>query len=405
MSTRYESLDLLRGLAILGILVMNIQSFAMPWPAYANPYAYGSMEGIHGWVYWISHIGFDTKFYSLFALMFGVGIALMAERLGQRQQPMAGLHYRRMLLLALIGLLHGFLIWYGDILFMYAVCGGLAYLFLKRRTPTLVIWGLLFLLIPVLLSTLFYWSLGYAPDEVYAELAKTWSADSPDIQGDMESLRGGWTSQLPQRAQVFLQVITWGFLTVVLWHALGLMLLGMALYRSGFFTLGWTARQYQLTAGLGLILGLTLVLWGVSAIEARDWSFPWTKFVGQQFNELGAPLMALAYASLLMLACRHAHIIRRLPALAAVGQTALSNYLFQSVACTLIFYGHGLGLFGDLERAQQLLVVLLVWAIQLPASLWWVRRFHYGPVEWLWRAGSRLERPPFRRRSSDPGVE
>ncbi|MEA5445121.1 DUF418 domain-containing protein [Gammaproteobacteria bacterium AB-CW1] len=396
---RFESLDVLRGIAILGILVMNIQSFSMPWPAYANPHAFGSLEGIHGWVSTVSHLFFDTKFYSLFALLFGAGIALMAEKAVAAARSGAAVHYRRMLFLAVVGLLHGFLLWYGDILFMYAVCGSFAWLLRNRQPLTQILIGAGFILFALGLSLLYGWSMQFWPEEVLAEMSAIWQEGSPAVQADIVAMSGPWLQQLPARAEIYLQVITFGLIFNVFWHATGLMLIGMALYRLGIVTAQRSTAFYLRLALVGLILGMTLVLYGLASIEARNWEFPWTKFVGRQFNATAAPLMALAYLSLVMIICQKHWLPRLRQAMSAVGRTAFSNYLLQTVLCTTLFYGHGLGLFGELERGQQVLVVLGVWAVQIPLSLWWLRHFSQGPVEWLWRSFVRLQWQPLRARS------
>lgn len=397
MPARYESLDILRGIAILGILVMNIQVFAMPWTAYAHPHAFGSMEGIHGWVWTLSHVFFDTKFYSLFAMLFGAGIALMADRARTTDRSPTSLHYRRMFWLALIGLSHGFLIWYGDILFTYAICGLFVYLFHRMRPVPLLILAGIFLAIPVVIATSFTLTLPYWPEEAIKAMQAIWEPGSRMAIQDLNAYTAGWLTQMPARADTYLSVITVGLAVEVFWHASALMLLGMALYRLGVITAQQPDRVQAMIAVPALIVGFALILWGMAEISARDWAFPWTKFVGRQFNNVGAPLVAVGYLCLVMMLCRRPRVTQRLSALSAVGRTALSNYLLQSLLCTFIFYGHGLGLFGQVERGGQILVVLLVWAIQLPLSLWWVRRFHYGPVEWLWRAATQWQWPAFRR--------
>lgn len=394
---RHASLDILRGIAILGILVMNIQSFAMPWTAYAHPHAFGSLEGIHGWTWLLSHIFADTKFFSLFALLFGAGIALMADRLEERGVNATTVHYRRMVVLGLIGLAHGFLIWTGDILFMYAVCGLVVYLLHRMRPLPLLITGAGFLAIPVFIALIFSWTVPHWPDQAIQQMQALWEPGSKMAQQDLATYSAGWLEQLPLRADRFLTAITWGLAAEVFWHAGGLMLIGMALYRLGIVTAQRSDRFYVMLMIPAFLAGFALIFWGLAEIEAREWAFPWTKIVGRQFNNIGAPLVAIGYLCLIMLACRHATMRRRLGPLAAVGRTALSNYLLQSLICTFVFYGHGLGLFGQIERGGQMLVVVAVWMIQIPLSVWWLRHFHQGPVEWLWRAASRGEWPAFRR--------
>lgn len=394
---RHHSLDGLRGLAILGILVMNIQGFAMPWPAYSNPEAYGDLGGLNAWVFRLGYLFFDTKFYSLFALMFGAGMVLLLERTQEAGAIPSVRHYRRMLVLAVIGLAHGTLLWYGDILLMYAVCGSVAWLGRHRRPLTLLLWGVALMAVPPAINVWTHAQVsGWSPENL-AVLAKSWQPGSAVIARELAVYSGGYLQQLPYRSDIFLTSVAWSLGLKIFWQTTGLMLTGMALYRWRILTAGRSTTFYRRLLFIGAAIGLGLASWALIASEARDWAFPWSKFIGPQINEAGAPLLALAWMSLVMLAYRSGHLPRTRRALETVGRTALSNYLLQSLLCTTIFYGHGLGLFGDLSRAQQMLVVLLVWTIQIPLSQWWLSRFRQGPVEWIWRCFARWEWTPMRR--------
>jgi uncharacterized protein len=179
---------------------------------------------------------------------------------------------------------------------------------------------------------------------------------------------------------------TFLFLIRVSWRAGGIMLLGMALYRWDFLSAGKPARTYVITLLLGLVIGLPLVVAGVSQNFQREWFYDYSMWFGSQFNYWGSLGIALAYISIIMLLCRSGIWtgFRRL--LGLVGRTAFSNYIFQTLICTFIFYGYGLGLFGRVERWQQILVVLGVWMIQLVLTGLWMKRYRFGPVEWLWRS-------------------
>lgn len=398
---RIETLDRVRGVALLGILVMNIQAFSMPGVAYLNPHLFGSMEGPDGLVWLLSHVFADSKFIALFSILFGAGVALMAEKARAAGHSAVALHYRRTLVLGVIGAAHGFLIWYGDILFVYALCALLVYLFLRFRPRTLLIVGGLAYLLPVLLGIFSYATFEHWPEAAREDMRMAiWSPDSPWTEAQLAAYVGTWSEQQAQRFEDFtlylVNVLPWQ----MFWQTGGLMLIGMALYRTGVLSGLKSARFYGWLAAAGLAVGLPIIILGVQQREAVGWAFAWTYFVGGQFNYIAAPLVALAYMSLVVLTCKLLRTGLLGRALEAVGRTALSNYLLQSVICTGLFYGFGLGLFGQVPRTGQLGVVILIWGFQLALSTWWVQRFHYGPVEWLWRAAARLQRPPMRKQPS-----
>jgi uncharacterized protein len=178
---------------------------------------------------------------------------------------------------------------------------------------------------------------------------------------------------------------TAGYLASTGWRTAGLMLYGMALFRTGVMTNERSAGFYRRLVAVGGTVGLATILAGVWFIEANDWAAAvalyWT-----QFNYWGSIPLAGAYLGLVMLYAkwRPAGVVTRW--LAAVGRTAFSNYIFQTVVATSIFYGHGLGLFGRVSRVEALGVVVAIWAVQVPLSVLWLRYFRYGPLEWLWRA-------------------
>ncbi len=175
------------------------------------------------------------------------------------------------------------------------------------------------------------------------------------------------------------------FLTHYLWHISGLMLIGMALFKSGFLTGDLSSQFYKrilISAGL---LGISMVIIGVFKNFEANWSIEYSMFLGSQFNYWGSLGMALAYISGIILICKNRWCESFTSRLAAIGRMALSNYLFQSLICTSIFYGFGLGMFGQIERAYQLIIIMVIWMIQLLLSPIWFKYFKYGPVERLWR--------------------
>ncbi len=384
-AVRIDANDVLRGVALLGILVMNVQSFAMPQAAYFNPTAYGDLEGANLYVWVAGRMLADQKFMTIFSMLFGAGIVLMTGRAEARGDARR-VHYRRMGWLLVIGLLHAHLLWPGDILFLYGVCGMLAYP-LRRQPP-----GRLFALGAALLAVASAYSLGsglslpYWPEEARSSFtAEVWQPTPEMIEGELAAYRGGWLDQQPARsadALAFetLLLITWG-----LWRAGGLMLIGMALFQRGVFSAPRSPRFYATLIAVAVAIGLPAQAYGIATDFARGWP-AWSFFVGAQFNYWPSIAVSLGYVGVVMLACRTAALHALTRPFAAVGRTALTNYLLQTVICTTLFYGHGFGWFGSVDRVGQVGVVAGVWALQLVASPLWLRRFRFGPAEWAWRS-------------------
>ena len=379
-SERIASLDVLRGIAVLGILVINIQLFSMPFTALNNPTVYGDFSGANYWAWFVSHVFAEQKFMTLFSVLFGAGIVLFTRSKERTNQPAIRLHYRRTGWLLLIGLAHAYLLWYGDILVTYALCALWVVRARNWRPRTQFAVGLVLLAIASLIEL----SLGFALQAASEVAAETWAPSEAALQAELEAYRGGWVEQFEHRASTALLVQTVQFLLQTAWRVTGLMLIGMALFEWGVLSNERSDRfYYRLLAGCG-VAGLGLVLAGVWYKEAHDWGLE-AAFFGAQFNYWGSALLAGAYVALVMLYCRRRATAADGRALAAVGRTAFSNYLLQTLVATSIFYGHGLGLFGYVSRVEQLAIVALIWALQLPLSVLWLRRFRYGPMEWVWR--------------------
>ena len=395
-TARIDAIDVLRGFALLGILVMNVQSFAMPQAAYFNPTAYGDLEGANLWVWLAGRMFFDQKFMTLFSMLFGAGIVLMAGR-AEARGGAGPVHYRRMGWLLAIGLLHAHLLWYGDILFTYAVCGMVVYPLRHLSPGRLAVLGTTLLAIGSAPSVGAGMSLPYWPEEALSALTdEAWRPTPEVIEAELAVYRGGWLAQMPSRsgdalALQTILLIFWG-----LWRAGGLMLIGMALFKGDVFSARRSARFYAGLIAAAVGVGLPLQAYGLSLDFARGWPV-WSFFIGMQFNYWPSIAVSLGYVGLVMLVCRNAALHRLTRPFAAVGQTALTNYLLQTVLCTLVFYGHGLGWFGSVDRVGQIGVVAAVWAVQLVASPLWLRRFRFGPAEWAWRSLTYGARQPLRR--------
>lgn len=383
---RIVALDFLRGFALLGILLMNIQSFAMPFAAYFNPTAYGDLSGLNLGVWLGSHIMADSKFMTIFSMLYGAGIILITSKLEEKGRSAAGLHYKRTFWLLVIGLAHAYLLWYGDILVTYALTAFVLYFFRKLSPRWLIVLGIIVLSIGTLLEMGTAVGLPTFPPEVMTQFQQDWQPSADVIAEEVAIYQSGWLGQMADRVPASIEMQTVAFFFYNLWRAGGLMLIGMALFKLGVLTARRSNGFYiaQLVAGFGL--GLPLIIWGLVNNFNVGWTLEYSRFIGSQFNYWGSIGISLGYIALIMLIAKSGRFEKVIRPFAAVGRTALSNYLFQSLVATFIFYGHGLGLFGQVERTGQLAIVLAIWAVQLVISPLWLKYFRFGPAEWLWRS-------------------
>ena len=394
---RIPSLDVLRGFAVLGILIVNMQGFARISTAYVNPVSAGGFAGAEVWLWSFVYLFADTKFISIFSMLFGAGMAMMSDRMAARGVPGTGLHYRRQFWLLLIGLVHAYLIWHGDILVAYALCGFLLYP-LRNLGPRRLLWiGGCAVAFVVLLWGLLGMSIPYWSQEDLALAAAEWSPPQEVVDAEIAAFRGSWAAQVRTRAPISLMLETSAFLGFFLWRAGGLMLVGMALYRLGVLTASRSTAFYRRMAVIGLAAGLPLAAGGVAYKLYHGFAFEKTLFQGTLFNYVGSVGVCLGYLALVMLAVQRGWLMGLQRRLAATGRMALTNYIAQSVICSLIFYGHGLGLFERIGAPGRLGIVVGIWVLQLWWSPWWLARYRFGPLEWVWRSLSYMKRQPLRR--------
>jgi uncharacterized protein len=376
---------------------MNIRIFALPQAAYFNPTAYGDYTGLNQLWFWLTAVFADQKFMTLFSLMFGAGMALISERAAARGQPAKGLLARRNAWLLVLGLLHAYLVWYGDILVTYALCGFVVMFCRNWKPRTQLIVGLLFLLVPSLFFLAGGLSFSQWPEAEVQAALQDWAPDAETLAEELAVYQGGWFGQLPHRISTAVEFQTEIFLIFAFWRAGGLMLVGMALFRWGWLTAQRTPAAYRKLMVTGFGLSIPAIAWGLYRNELGGWSYAEAFFLNGQFNYWGSVLMALGYIGLVMLWCLGDTLPALRARLAAVGRTAFSCYIAQSLICTFVFYGHGLGLYGSVGYAQQALVVFAVWALLLFAAPAWLARYRFGPMEWLWRSLTYWQRQPMRR--------
>jgi len=385
-SERIVSLDALRGVALLGILLINVWVFAMPEATLTNPTAYGDFTGANYWAWFAGHVFAQNKFITIFSALFGAGILLFVESKEEKGQDAVKLHYRRTAILIAIGLLHAYLLWYGDILVAYGVSALVLIAVRDLEARKLAVLGVVFLLILMSLRLFAAFALGGEA------IAGSWAPTEAAIRQEVATYRGGWLGQLDHRVPTAFRRQTG--LVENFWQIGGSMLLGMALYRWGVLTGERSSAFYKRLVGLGVV-GLGIVVAGVAYIEANDWSADAALF-WLQFNYVGSFLLAGGYVGLVMLYAKRRPDGPVTRVFAAVGRTAFTNYLLQTVLATAIFYGHGLGLFGSVTRVEQYGIVLAIWAVQVTLSVLWLRYYRFGPVEWVWRTLTYGERQPIK---------
>lgn len=390
-TNRIVSLDIIRGVAVLGILIMNIQSFSMISAAYINPAAYGDLSGINKIIWTISHVLADQKFMSIFSMLFGVGIIIFCDNVEKKGYRPARFYYRRLFWLFTFGLIHGYLFWHGDILVAYAVCGALAFLFRNLSPWVLLILGFIIITIPSFNYWLFGKSMEMWPQEAIDSVSLSWAPNAEAIDKEITALTGGFSSQLIWRIPETFKMQTFIFFIWMGWRAFAMMLIGMAFFKFGVFSVSLSKKFYAVLLLATLPIGYLLIIHGVNKNFLANWEVGYAMFFGWQWNYLGSIFVAIAYVALLMLLTKYF----RMGLLAKVGKMAFTNYLIMTIICTTLFYSFGL--FGAVDRQVQLLIVVLIWGFLLVFSWGWLKYFYFGPAEWLWRFLTYGNKPEFKR--------
>lgn len=378
---RIQTLDVLRGVALFGILFVNIQDFAMVPDARYDPAISGG-GGLVNELVWLGTFVFaDTKFLAIFTVLFGAGIALADRRRRAKGERRALAYHRRLIFLLLLGLAHSVLVWRGDILYYYAFWA-LA-LYFAPRIPTPILFGA---------GGLFFglYSVQIGKSLMLFRGIYSWIS--------VEVYRGSWREQVAWRLEHFV------FDTALVpfqyaFHLLGLMMIGMALLKCGFLEGRYPTRTYValfLTVFPG---GLLLVYMGTKFQPGFE------SFAHTEAFFWGSAYLSLAYMGAAVSASKLAPKSWPTRAVAAVGRMALTNYLMHSVICTTIFYGYGFGFYENLDRTGQLGTVVAICLAQLIISPLWLKAYRYGPFEWLWRSVTYWRWQPIRRSKPIPPAE
>ncbi|HQY88436.1 MAG TPA: DUF418 domain-containing protein [Tepidisphaeraceae bacterium] len=379
-SDRVWMIDAIRGFALLGILLLNIQSFAMPLEAYFNAQAWLPTERGMLVAHVMDVVG-EGRFMSIFSILFGVGIVMQGERQHERA---TSIHIRRMLWLLAIGLIHAYIFWYGDILTCYALAG-LAIFWLRKYSAKTLLWIALGLIgFGILFQLAMFAAMMFTPpDQQFNPFVLGEGTAEERRVAEVTAMRGSWLDQMSYRGPYALMIQI--FMIFAMPGLAGLMLLGMSLFKFGWFDFDRCRRARALMMVIGIGLGWTL---GAAGMWLSRPGGPFEKPAAQGSDPLAAfaiPLTAIGYISALMFVCQLLGA-RLLHPLACVGRTALSCYLTHTLICTTIFYGHGFGLFGNYDRFQLLGFVVGIWIAQLIIAPLWLSAFRFGPMEWLWRS-------------------
>jgi uncharacterized protein len=387
---RVAVLDGIRGVAVLGILLINIDALSGYAFTPQSTHTILRNETADEVTWFLLATLVEAKFYSLFSFLFGVGFAVFVQRAAARGADAAGLFKRRLLGLLLIGLIHTLLIWFGDILVTYALLGFVLVPFLRRGDRSVLRWALAMLVAPIVL---------YA---ILVAMAGQPVQPSTDSGGELPPILA--TATLSFSTGNYVQILAGNLVFTVanlvrrlllmfFPRVIGMFLLGFYAGRNNVFgRLDEYGRLARNTLLIGFGMGLPLAL-AAYALGDHALGPPTTLgLLETVIKSIGVPLLALGYAAGLWL------LFSRAPQLMAplvpVGRMALSNYLIHSVAGVLIFYGVGFGLFGRLSLTAAVVGALAFFVLQMFLSRWWLRRARFGPAEWLWRMFTYRRRIP-----------
>jgi len=433
---RISSIDVLRGFALLGILMMNIDDFGtpeaahdvpigMPKPAFVGPHAHLNLVIlILKWVF------FEGKMRAIFSMLFGAGVVLMTTRAEKRGAggQIADIYLRRNMWLMLLGLLHGCVLWTGDILFLYALTALLVlYPLRKLKAKTLLLTGSFIslvlgtcVLLTQYLPVVDHISLhrkaalvaadrqagrAITPEQQkieaqWTQLVNEHKVTEAGIQEELASAHAGYWKGVEDRLQFYIGPRSALRYLITLIEFTGAMMIGMGLFKTGFLTAESSYSTYAWTASIGFLLSAPLYIFGVLKAYAGGFFFldieKWLFVPYYLTRESGA----LAIAAMVMIAVKSGVLRSLQRALAAVGQTALTNYLLTTALCQFIFIWGPWKLYGKLEYYQLEYVVFLVWAVNLIVSPIWLRIFQFGPVEWLWRSLTYVKLQPMLKQRS-----
>ena len=381
-NNRIHSIDLLRGFAILGILIMNITNFSQVNIAYMNPTIGAGLEGYNQYFHAFNYIFADTRFMSIFSILFGAGVFLFSRNAEIKGKRAGVLHFKRMFWLLLFGFVHAYFIWSGDILVAYAICGCFIFFLRKKSIRTLLVMSTLLFIIPLTFNLMTYY--GMTSDELESTFA-FFHPNPEQIATEIKTMQGSFNEQMTIRLKNAIEFQTFVFLIETFWRTTAMMLLGMILFRKGILSADKSILYYKKMVLVGFVPGLILSIIGLNQAYDFEWSGTYVMNIGTNYKLISGFFMAIGYIGLVMWFFKKGIFKNLQRRLQATGRMAFTNYIGMSLICTLIFNGHGLGFFGTFDRLQQFLVVISVWVLILILSPLVLKKYKFGPLEWMWR--------------------
>lgn len=423
---RIVVLDALRGIAILGILLMNIPGFGLPAPAcYGDLGVMNEVGTVNQDTWFVIDWIFEGSQRALFSMLFGAGIILFINRQEKRMAALwpSDYFFRRQLWLLVFGLINAYvLLWFWDILFAYACCGMLLFAFRRLSSGALLVAAFICLLLMTLRENADFYREKAAihKGELVAKLDTTKTKLTPaqkeqldemtelrekaslesrkkTMANSLRKVRGDYAEFYKYQSERSLRIQTVFFFTNI-WDLLLFMFLGMAFYKNGVLTGLASPRWYWLMTIIGLGIGLVLSWYRLQPMVYHQFNtFDYTKNVQFEFYELSRTIRSIGIFGLIMLLFKSGRFNWLIALMRPVGQMAFTNYLAQSLLVGLFFYGVGLGYFGKLERYQLYYVVAATWFIQIVWSHIWLRYFRFGPLEWAWRSLTYWKKQPLKK--------
>ncbi|MEH7224901.1 DUF418 domain-containing protein [Bacillus sp. JJ1566] len=383
---RIHSIDVIRGLAIFGIFFVNMPSFFAP-VLYLNPQDWWSGE-LNQWIQSTVDIFAQASFYTLFSFLFGFGMILFKERAIAKGYSFYPLITRRLFVLLLIGCLHAFFVWHGDILITYAVVGAILLLFHKAKPITLLIWALVLVFVPNLfLGGMMFLAVMFDPELSAVMYNEQLAHKSAEIYA-----AGGFWEITIQRIQDWYYVNNVVSIFALVITLLPMFLLGAFIAKKKWFEgRDEDIKKVKILWLISLVIGVPMKL--LPYYTAKNAATDYLQ------DTIGGPGTAVLYATSVVLLMRLPIWKKLLSPLAFVGRLSLSNYLFQSIVCTLLFYGYGLGLYGKVELYTGFILTIVIFIVQIGLSYLWLKKFRFGPFEWIWRTLTYAQKVDIRKKA------
>ncbi len=411
---RIEALDITRGVAVLAILLMNIWSFGWPKEIFDYPPLLSHLDGAAVATWAFVHSLFEGSQRTVFSILFGAGALMILGRLQQKNTSahVKRIYVRRSFLLIVFGLVDAYIfMWPADILYVYGLCAFVLLPMRHMKIRSLVMVTILLLCIPTAIRIMEYQDTLQAKQAHEAARHQAASGNQgqkpvaegiTDWQKRLKEARPNFQDKAIQESITIMQqgslfqvfkkqavgsLVLQTVVTVKWWFvdALLAMIIGMILFRAGILTLQAPKAAYRRLLFIGYGIGLPLSIWETATLINSDFD-PLQQAIVAFSYDIGRIAMAMGHLAVILLFCRVKGFRAIKEPLAAVGRMALSNYLGQSILCGIIFYSFGFGLYGQLAGYWLYFVVLAVWIIEIIWSVAWLKRYKFGPFEWVWRS-------------------